>query len=300
MRTAKAILLAAVTTVCVAPMAAPATAAKRSDTAKPKITRVTPMRLEVGETLTIRGKNFKAKKNRNTVVFKGASGRTAFAKPRRATRRKLVVKVPASVARLLLVRDGKQRPTRLKLRVLAGRFSAFTPRRLSPVVLTVGGDAPGGGQGKPLAACNKDADHDDDLLPNQREIEIGTNPCLLDTDGDGIEDGYEYQSARDLNDDEYQDPDTILPYPDKRPYPNALDPSDRDTDFDGDSLTLSEEQRLWRYGVAVGRAARTLEPLYYSDGNQTRSTAATARASVAPTCRPPATRSISRSSAGLR
>ncbi len=269
MRFLRAALLAVVATlVAVGPATAPATAAKRAQAAKPKITRVTPMRLEVGETLTIRGRNFKAKKSRNTVIFKAPGGRTAFAKPRSASRRKLVVKVPGSVARLLTVSAGRQRPTRLRLRVLAGRFSAFTPRRLSPVVLTVGGNTPGGGQGKPLAVCNEDADHDDDLLPNQREIEIGTDPCLIDTDGDGIEDGYEYQSARDLNDDEYQDPNTILPYPGKRPYPNALDPADRDNDFDGDSLTLREEQRLWRYGLDLGRAPRTLEPLYYSDGNQ--------------------------------
>ena len=274
MRFSKAALLAVVATaVAAGPAAAPATAAKRSKAAKPKITRVTPMRVEVGETLTIRGQRFKAKKRRNTVIFRGAGGRTAFAKPRRATRRKLVVKVPASVARLLVVRDGRQRPTRLKLRVLAGRFSAFTPRRLSPVVLGVGAGAQGGpgapGNGTtPLAVCNSDADHDDDLLANQLELQIGTDPCLMDTDGDGIEDGYEYQSAKDLNDDEFQNPNAFLPYPGKRPYPNPLDPSDPSIDFDGDSLTLREEQKLWRYGVNVGRAPRTLSPLYYSDGEQ--------------------------------
>ena len=46
--------------------------------------------------------------------------------------------------------------------------------------------------------------------------------CNADSDGDGVEDGYEYQSAVDLNDDEYQQPNTFLPYPGKRPYPNAL------------------------------------------------------------------------------
>ena len=37
-----------------------------------------------------------------------------------------------------------------------------------------------------------------------------------------MEDGYEYQSAKDLNDDEHQQPNKDLPYPGKRPYPNAL------------------------------------------------------------------------------
>lgn len=263
-------LLLAVFAILVAlgPATAPAAAAKRAKASKPTITRVTPMRLEIGQTLTIRGRNFKAKKGRNTVIFKGSDGRTAFAKPRSATKRKLVVKVPAGVARLLIVKDGKQRPTRMQLRVLAGRFSAFTPRRLSPVLLTIGANTPGGGEGKPLAACNKTSDHDGDLLPNQLELAIGTNPCLLDTDGDGIEDGYEYQSALDLNDDESQEPNSFLPYPGKRPYPNALDPSDRNTDFDGDSLSLANEQMLWKYGIANGLAERTRTPLYYSDGEQ--------------------------------
>lgn len=280
MRFSKAALLAVVATaVVISPTASPATAAKQSQAAKPQIMRVTPMRVEVGETLTIRGQRFSAEKRRNTVIFKGADGRTAFAKPRRATRRKLVVRIPAGVARLLVVRDGAQRPTRLNLRVLAGRFSAFTPRRLSPVVLAIGSrrqggpgelGAPGspGGQTAPLAVCNSDPDHDNDLLPNVQELALGTDPCLLDTDGDAIEDGYEYQSARDLNDDESQDPNAFLPYPGKRPYPNPLDPSDANVDFDGDSLLLREEQKLWRHGVAMGYAQRTLSPLYYSDGEQ--------------------------------
>jgi hypothetical protein len=145
MRFAKALMpVAVVIAVTVVPAAAPAASGKRAQAAKPKIMRVTPMRLEVGQTLTIRGKHFKAKKSQNTVVFKGSAGRTAFAKPARASRRKLVVKIPASVARLLVIRDGEQRPTRLNLRILAGKFSSFTPRRLSPVVLAVGAGGPGG------------------------------------------------------------------------------------------------------------------------------------------------------------
>lgn len=248
----------------------------RRRAARPRVKRVLPMRVQLGDRLVIRGRRFSPRRRRNTVIFRAADGGTAFAKPRRAGRRKLVLRVPASVARLLNVReDGRQRPTRLKLRVLsAKRFSRFTIRRLSPVVLGLGGTGPGGGDGddgdedKPLQVCNSSSDHDGDLLSNQLEIQIGTDPCQLDTDGDGIEDGYEYKSAVDLNDDDYQDPATSIPYPGKRPYPNPLDPSDGDLDFDGDSLTLREEQKLWRYAVKQGRATRTLHPLHYSDGRQ--------------------------------
>jgi hypothetical protein len=252
-------------------VSAPAAAGTKAS--KPSITRVTPMRVSVGNLLTIRGRNFKAKRAANTVIFRSSNGRTAFAKPRRATSRKLVVVVPAAVARLLNVAGSRQRPTRLKLRVLAGRFSDYTPRRLSPVVTGVGrgdGRAPGGGNGPAGGGgagggavgggptCAADADHDNDLLANDLEARIKTDPCLADTDRDGVEDGFEQLSALRLN--RWNDGDTI-PYPGKRPFPNALDPSDAATDYDGDGLSLSDEFRLWRFGGSK-------QPLDYSDGDQ--------------------------------
>ena len=61
-------------------------------------------------------------------------------------------------------------------------------------------------------------------------------------------DGWEYYAAKDLN-------IKAVPYPGKRPFPNALDPSRRRSsggafsqyDFDGDGLTTLEEYRAWRY-----------------------------------------------------
>jgi hypothetical protein len=236
----------------------------------PTISRVTPMRVSVGNLLTIRGAHFKAQRNKNTVVFRNSSGRTAFAKPRRASSTKLVVRVPASVARLLSVANSKQRPTRLKLRVLAGQFSKFTPRRLSPVVTGLGdGDGtpgdPGGG--------NNVCPDDDDLLAKSLEQSIGTDPCLADTDKDGMSDGWEYWSAKDLN-------VKAVPYPGKRPFPNALDPSDGGGagatasayDFDGDGLSTLEEYRAWRItgsSLDMSRVSVGLESaLGYSDGTK--------------------------------
>ena len=110
---------------------------------------------------------------------------------------------------------------------------------------------------------NRDeTDDDKDLLPDGLEAAIGTDPCNADSDGDGVTDGYEYQSARDLNDDENAQPNTYMPYPGKRPYPNPLF-ADAGIDYDGDSLTLGEEFGLWKY---VGNL--TLSPLSYSDGEQ--------------------------------
>ena len=261
-----------------------ASAAPKKKKAAPQITRVQPMRISVGGTLTIKGRRFKSARFKNTVVFRSASGRTAFAKPRRATTRKLVLTVPASVGRLLRVTGSRQAPTRLKLRVLAGKFSKFTPRRLSPVVTGAGsGDGPGGGNGGGgIAICDNDADHDNDLLGNARELEIGTDPCLADTDADQMTDGWEYYSAKDLN-------IKAVPYPGKRPFPNALDPSDgapagnsfSPVDFDGDGLTTLEEYRSWRFTNSEFDASKAdgldLEsPLGYSDGTKF------SRASVVP------------------
>jgi hypothetical protein len=224
----------------------------------------------VGARLTIIGKNFKAKRKANTVIFRAPNGRSAFAKPRRASRRKLVVVVPGAVSRLLRGSLSDPKPTRLQLRVLAGKFSSFTKRRLSPVVTPFGsGDGPGGGKGGPGAKlpCTNSADHDGDMLPNTLETQLKTDPCLTDTDGDTVKDGYEYKSAVDLNNDDYQEPNQSLPYPGKRPYPNPLDPSDAGTDFDGDVLELVVEQGLWH--ASTNPSDRQLDtPLTYSDGLQ--------------------------------
>ncbi len=63
-----------------------------------------------------------------------------------------------------------------------------------------------------------------------------------------------------------------LPYPGRRPYPNALDSGDANTDYDDDGLWLSEEYTLWiKYsadGVPRGGRPQTLSALLYSDGLQ--------------------------------
>ena len=107
-----------VLTICLFALAAVLVAAPAALAASgpaPTITRVQPMRVSVGNVLTITGSHFKAQRTRNTIIFRGPNGRTAFAKPRRSTTRKLVVRVPAAVARLLRVSGSRQRPTRLPI-----------------------------------------------------------------------------------------------------------------------------------------------------------------------------------------
>src|SRR3954447_13868968 len=249
-------------------------AAKKRKVKLPVVTRVTPLRAAIGQRLEIRGRNFLRGRNRNTVVFKRDGGKAVFVKASVGTTKLLLVALPAKLQEELVTQGGAAVPTRFRVRVLTKKFGKrFTPLSLSPVIAPAparGTALPGSGSiTQPDGDCdgdgilNKaDANDDNDLLGDSEEVAIRTDSCKADTDGDGVEDGYEYKSAQDLNDDEDQTPNTNLPYPGKRPYPNPLF-ADAGVDYDGDSLTLGEEYRLWKY---VGN--RTLTPLSYSDGEQ--------------------------------
>jgi hypothetical protein len=314
-------------------LAAPATAgaapnahaAKRKKVKAPVVTKVSPMDVAVGETLTIRGKNFKVGRYKNTVVFKRDGARAVFAKAEIATKKLITIKVPSSLQEFFGLNAGNPIPTRFRIRILARKFGKkFTGDKQSPVVSAPrpsravpppeslpDGDCDGDGAKNKLDAdddndgltdaveislglntcsadsdddgvldkfefdCDRDgilnrdqSDDDSDLLADTLETSIGTNPCAADSDGDSVLDGYEYQSAVDLNDDEFQHPNTVLPYPGKRPYPNALF-ADADVDYDGDTLTLKEEHDLWVYTWNVTHTdPRALGDMSYSDGKQ--------------------------------
>jgi hypothetical protein len=257
-------------------------------TKTPVITKITPKVASVGTKITITGKNFRRGKAKNSVLFRRDKGKALFVKADVSTTKKLTVVVPKTLEKYMLV-DGKTPiPTRFKLRVLASKLGkAYTTSKLSPVIgpeKLSGGNS--GGAGVPTAPdgdCDfdgvknaVDADDDNDLLADALELTLLLDPCSGDTDGDGVEDGFEYMSAIDLNNDVYQTPNSVLPYPAKTPYPNPLFKDDT-VDFDGDSLTLSTEYKLWKYTYEVNHSAtRTLWPLSYSDGNQYSITVAVA------------------------
>jgi hypothetical protein len=248
-------LLIALVLLLAAAAALPAVSDARKSK-KPSITSVSPMRVKVGHRLKIRGRRFSSHRKRNTVVFKAPGGRIVFARVKRSSSRKLVVTIPKRAARILKTKAGTASPTRVRLKVLVrSRSSRYTSRRLSPVLV-----------GK-AASCGKGSDKDHDALANATELRYGLDPCDADTDGDGMYDGWEYWSAKDLN-------LKAVPYPRKRPYPNPLMKGDQNIDFDGDVLTAGEEFRAWRYTGSSFDPARAggndLEsPLGYSDGTQT-------------------------------
>jgi len=229
----------------------------------PTVRTVKPLELRIGDKLTITGRGFLSGKGRTTVVFKREGHRAVFAKAQSATATRLVVEVPAKLAPFLTKSNGEPRPTRFRIRVLARRFAdAYTATKRSPLI----GGAAEAAPPAPVPAvdldCDKDKitndvdpDDDNDQLSDTLEVAIKTNLCLADSDADTLTDAFEYESALDLN-------ARALPYPGKRPFPNALDATDANVDFDQDGLTQSEEHQLWLLS-----AAGTL-PLTYSDGDQ--------------------------------
>lgn len=231
-----------------------ATKKKAKAPVRPSVTSVAPLKAGVGDQLTIKGKNFQIGKNRNTVFFKAGAKPAVSAKAVSATRTTMKVVIPTSVAKYFAVKNGIVQPTRFKLRVLAKRFAkGYTATRLSPTITN--GNAPGasGGTGTavsgPAADCDGDTivdavdtDDDNDLLTDALEVSLKLAPCSADTDGDGVEDGWEYHSALDLN----RTLGNNQPYPGKRPYPNPLDGTDGGTDYDGDGITMAQEHLMWK------------------------------------------------------
>jgi hypothetical protein len=180
------------------------------------------------------------------------------------------VVVPTTVDKFLSIVNGAAAPTRFQISVLSGSsFSKKTPKSRSPLVLPAGAVETPTEQPAtqvtppPVADCDADGtpdstdtDDDNDLLSDDTEAAIHTDPCKKDTDGDTIDDVYEYYSALDLN-------NNALPYAGKRPYPNPLDPTDAGKDYDADGMTQAQEFGAW---VKFGNHAL---PLNYSDGTQT-------------------------------
>jgi hypothetical protein len=227
----------------------------------PVITNVTPKTAYVGAKLTITGKNFKRGKAKNSVQFRADGGKTLFVKADVSTAKKLTVVLPETLSKYMLKVGGQPVATRFRVRVLSAKLGkTFTRLKASPLVV------PKGGEVKPPAPDPK-ADCDGDGLTNEDEDKFNTFACTADSDGDGIGDGFEYGSAVDLNNDDYRNPTSSLPYPGKRPYPNPRDASDANLDHDGDSLTLAQEFELWRYTLnGATPSSDTLKALDYSAG----------------------------------
>jgi hypothetical protein len=244
---------------------------KAAPSTAPVVTSISPMALSVGQTLTVKGTNFIPGKGKTRVLFVRPGGGAAFSRAESATKTKFVVILPPQLDKVLA---GKS--ARIQIRVLGKKFGKLSAANKSPLVSpsTGTGTGPGTDPGDtgpagPNGDCNHDgipnkdqSDMDGDLLSNDLEKSLGTDPCSADTDLDGVPDGYEYQSALDLNRTVLFGATPPIPYPAKRPYPNPLF-SDANVDYDGDGLSLGQEAALWK---KFGDGTLNLN---YSDGMQT-------------------------------
>ncbi len=233
----------------------------------PVVTSIAPRRVGIGHTLILRGRNFIRGRGRNTIVFQRSGQRYVFVRAGSSTARIIRVVIPKKLIAFLHLKKGAAQPTMFRIRVLARRFSAsFSSPARSPLVLPSGNGVIGT-TAPPCSSQSKDyspnADSDGDGLPNWLEAKIHTDPCNPDTDGDGMSDFWEYKSALDYN-SAASWRDAVM-YPGKRPYPNALDPTDKGLDFDGDGLTNWDEYRIW----AKCGSKDLNKPLFMSDGTQT-------------------------------
>ena len=244
------------------------TAVARKAPKYPVVTKVTPMKVGVGDLMTISGRGFRSGKNKNTIVFKRSGQRAVFVRAETATTTKLTLHVPLKLQAYMEVQNNQPVPSVFAIRVISKRFGQrFTSKKLSPTVgpagtgITAPGSTPTSAYEQCLstAQANPGGDEDKDSLSNGLEKSVGTDPCRADTDTDGLSDGWEYQSALDLNSRAY-------PYPGKKPWPNALDPTDVNSDFDGDGLLAWQEFQLWQYVGSPMNADGTLGA--YSDGTQ--------------------------------
>jgi hypothetical protein len=242
--------------------------AKKRAPKYPVITKVAPMKVGVGDLLTIKGKGFRSGKNKNTVVFKRFGQRAIFVKAESATKTRILLHVPLKLQAYMKLENNQPVPSVFAIRIISKRFGQrFTSKKLSPTVGPAGTGITAPGVTGPsayeqclaTAQANPVGDEDKDSLSNGLERSVGTDPCRVDTDTDGMTDGWEYQSALDLNSRAY-------PYPGKKPWPNALDPTDLNSDFDGDGLSAGQEFAAWQYlGSPLGAGG---DLAAYSDGTQ--------------------------------
>jgi hypothetical protein len=220
----------------------------------PAVQKVTPLKLGIGDKLTLTGTSFRSGTGKNFVVFKRDGGRALFVKADKSTSRQVSVTVPAKLLPFLQQKSGVAQPTKFRLRVMAKRLGkAYTKVTMSPVIgptsAAAGNSADCDGDGVPNT---KDTDDDNDLLSDTTEAQLGTDPCKRDSDGDGMSDGWEVQSAKDRNGGTY---------PRTKPSPNPLNNADAAIDADGDGLTNLEEYTAW--ATFGGNQI----PLSYSGGN---------------------------------
>src|SRR5690554_6011726 len=103
-----------VTVLAVALVAAPSTAMGARK--YPTVSKVSPLKAGIGNTLTIRGKGFRRGNGKNTVVFRSAQGgKTVFVKVGKATSTRITVVIPAKLLGYMASKNGAATPTKFRI-----------------------------------------------------------------------------------------------------------------------------------------------------------------------------------------
>ena len=201
---------------------APDAGAKKRKKA-PVIQSVAPKNVSIGETLTIRGKNFVRGRDKNTVVFKRDNSKAVFVKAEVGTRKLLRVTVPTASPISSSSLDGTQIATPFRLRVLAKKLSKkFTTGSLVPLIGPEKPPAPETSRARASRTATATSTRSSTRRRRRRQRPARRTPPRSRSRPTRASrtptrtvstDGYEFQSSVDLNDDEYQEPQPILPAP---------------------------------------------------------------------------------------
>ena len=243
------------------------------------------MNANVGETLTIRGQQLPPRQATRTPWSSSATAPApCSSRPTLGTAKMLTRRRARTRSQQYLSENGSAVPRVPPARAL--RSASARPSRTgkSPPII---GAAEAGRRRRRARTTSRsrapDGDCDGDGPPRQRastptttttcwptrsRTTLGLDPCKADTDGDGVEDGYEYRSALDLNDDEYQEPQQLPAVPGQAALPEPA-VRGRGHRLRRRRLTLIDEYRLWKSRLPpAGRRRATLQPAVYSDGEQ--------------------------------
>src|SRR5881628_3805983 len=89
--------------------------AATTKTVYPSVSSISPKRVAIGGTMVVKGKGFRAGKNRNTVVFQRTGKAAVFVRAQTATTAKLVVRIPSKLTGFMATKAGAPVPTTFRM-----------------------------------------------------------------------------------------------------------------------------------------------------------------------------------------
>ena len=262
----------------------------------PVVKQVAPKNVFVGQTLTLRGRNFRPGIGKNTVAFKRKGAKVVFVRSDKSTKKMLKVKLPKRLEKVLVVQQRRPcahaPPGARARRAVRQALHASPPcRRSSARSEPPRSAAPAGRRSRRGLRRRRPgqlgrADDDNDLLPDDaREASSGLDQCKADT---------RRRRRRRTATSTSRRATSTTTSTRSRNDPARTRASgrtrtrcsrDANVDYDGDGLTLGQETRCGRHVPQPhGRRGRSSRSSY-SDGT---------RSVVRPRRHPPAPRRLGR------